>query len=300
MIFILKVNSKREILVGVSCVECGTFVPTKSIVKELCNDCFKEKRRKYSREKYRKNKKIYSPKYCVDCNKLLDKSKWKRHNVKRCEECQIKYVSDYTKAYSKTHYRYRGTPKREEYPPKYCKDCGELIEKNKWNKPNATRCNICQYKFNKSHPSSSHYGRKDLQVIVAVTCKICNKLITTNSSRRKICEECLSYKRTRVPASYEKKTPDEKYKLGKKYIKKINPKLYYDKKMERLGTFDTSPERGDVSKIKRDKSGNPDWEKERKAVDRLLNKTFNKKKGYGYSMTEGDVKRNIVKEVVDK
>jgi len=82
------------------------------------------------------------------------------------------------------------------------------------------------------------------------------------------------------------------YRVAKDYVKNINRQFYNEEVVERLGTFDTSPYRGEVSKIIRDKNGNPDWEKEKKFVKKLKKRTLNKRYRYDYKPTEGDKKRN--------
>jgi hypothetical protein len=233
--------SHKEIIVGIVCLECGEIIGTNDRRTKYHTECFK----KHRADRQWKNTPIlsYSEKYCIDCGKIMDESKWSRPQSIRCDWCQFLYSKEYS---SKRHY----------------------------------------------------YERKSIEATVAVTCIICNKLVLTNHKSSMYCKDCIKAKANRYATNKNKKlTRNEKSKKGREYYLKLNKKLYGDEVIERLGTFDTSPRRGDVSKIKREKNGKPDWEREQRDINRLKKKTLSKKKyKRHYIMTDGDRIRNTVKK----
>lgn len=157
------------------------------------------------------------------------------------------------------------------------------------------------------------------EVIVGVTCLICGKIICTSNTDRKCHYSCsimngefitkyldkaydnrsISRCKSTIKAtkkySHQKITysAGERRKIGNEYIKKINPVLYHNKKLERVGTFDTCNAYGPQNKMCRDKKGNPDWKKESEEVQKIKKKTFNSSKNTKkFSPTEGDKIRN--------
>lgn len=159
------------------------------------------------------------------------------------------------------------------------------------------------------------------EIIVGITCLICRKIICTSNTDRKYHYSCSimigefitkylnktnnnhqSISKCKATIGVEKKykqqkvtySAEERRKIGNEYIKKINPALYHNKKLERIGTFDTCNAYGPQSKMYRDKNGKPDWKKELEEVQRIKKKTFNSSKNTkNFTLTEGDRIRNV-------
>ena len=130
----------------------------------------------------------------------------------------------------------------------------------------------------------------------------------TSHSTKLYCPECY-YERKGKKIDSPKDTSRRKYLsnvlsrkekelIAKLYAENLNPQLYHTELLERIGTLDTSPRKiGHVDKLLRKNDGTPDWDKELKVVKKLVKKTYNKGTyKEDYSLTEGDIKRNLAKE----
>ena len=295
---------EKFVLVAVNCIKCGQMTPASSLTKEYCDECYREIRNKESKIRYNKFiRKEFPPKYCVDCNELLPKDKWIRHNVKRCEKCQSEYRKKRERIYQNMDYvkkmvsknkaeRYRRLVEKKSIP-KYCIDCGELLIKKHWHHKNIKRCRSCQNRYDNLSKKVKGFGNP---VIVGVKCLKCGDIILSKYTMRLYCTSCNRERgRKRIKEKLSKVPNKDKYKVAKEFQKKIN----YNNKKEMIGTYDTSSERGKVEIIKRDSEGKPDWDSEIKHVQRIKKKTFSHKKYLdteNCNITEGDYLRGDYSE----
>ena len=181
----------------------------------------------------------------------------------------------------------RRIPKEKE--KHICIQCYNIFETAFDNRMTCPKCSTKQ----------REYYRSIKNIVVAVTCINCNKLILCNKAHRKYCDECgniariTTKERRRRWEEAQKLTEQGKTEEAKAYIKRCFGKQIHEKKIEALGTYDTCNMRqNDTSKIKRKKNGEPDFEKEAILVKHLKAKTLCKNKGRGYTPTEGDHIRN--------
>ena len=185
------------------------------------------------------------------------------------------------------------------FPPKYCADCGVLLDESKWNKPHVKRCGICQFTYTQIKTRNENWGNP---ITVAVTCIGCGKIVITHSKKTKYCLKCFrdywNNKPHLATQSLKVKTFNEQTKEALIYIKKANPQFFKECSVEQLGTHATSIKPWvNTAKMIKDNQGNPRWDKESEVVKKLYNKTFNTHIE-SYTKTEGDIKRNIVKEII--
>jgi hypothetical protein len=91
---------------------------------------------------------------------------------------------------------------------------------------------------------------------------------------------------------------NERYKITKKWIKKVFGEDQEKMKIEGLGTYATYGKyrQYPVNRLALDKEGNPDFEKELKLVQQLMKQTYEAPTP-DYTPTEGDVIRGITKEL---
>lgn len=122
------------------------------------------------------------------------------------------------------------------------------------------------------------------EIIVGITCVICGNLILNTPRNRVYCKDCNKDKNKIKRYLYEIKRQQKR-----DYLKRTTK----DKYVERLGTEDTSFAYQEFygNTICRT-NGEMDWEKEAKLIQKLKDKTFNKKSKL-YTRTEGDKIRNI-------
>ncbi len=222
-----------------------------------------------------KNKEIIVGKTCIYCGDIIGIF---GPATKYHPECFDKHRKiSQRKNYLKLH-------PNKEWEPKYCEDCGKLTEKTKWNKVNATRCDICQMKYTKKKVKG--YIRPSRKGKKSKICAYCGKEFITNHLNNKYCPEHREVQHRRKTES-DIANKIEKYVIAKDYLKH-NGRINRNKK---TGTFDTSPKYGPVEHIKTT-NGEPNWEIEKKDVNRIKIETFsNKKNNRDYCLTEGDLLR---------
>ena len=229
-------------------------------------------------------KEIVVARQCLYCNKLIPiKKKGRGYHPHYHHECFKKHREKVRKS--------KVIPVIHD--PRPCIDCGDYIEEDKLKHPNAMRCRRCQYKMDVK--TKRDYWRVPLNITVAVTCVLCGNIAPTHSAQTKYCKDC---DKPRIHKSTPKRDYNEVYRVAKEYVKTINPTLYDQEKVERLGTFQTAGIFGGADKMARNKDGSPNFVKEAKVVNRLKLKTFSDNGGRIYHPTEGDYKRNLIREAV--
>jgi len=248
-------------------------------------------------------KEIVVGRICLRCGKIIGDELNGNQHRSRHKTCQ--FIHRRERQYETM--AKRNPPKK--WKPKYCPDCIEegkskedsLLPENKWNKPQCIRCDWHQYQHSRKVPSKQPtYRRPSREYIVLATCVKgygtpleCGELFETHTKKTHYCPKHRgSYKGQFEPVNQI--NDDEIKKQIKDYKKKIPPLL---PNYEKLGTFDTAPNLGDVSKMKTKPDGTLDVSKEIKHIKHLKKKTFKKKPKHG-RVTEGDIIRGI--EIVKK
>lgn len=301
--------SREEIIVGAVCLDCGKIIgkeisESHGRRRNRCTECQKKHRRKQQLESaHKSNPPMYKdvePKYCVDCGKLMRKTKWSKTNSTRCDICQHIYTKERLKEYEKDPKvkekrrqrarKYYKKKVKKEYPPKYCDDCSKLLPKDKWNRPQVKRCVGCQVEHNRK--IQKNYRRNDREVTVGVECICCGKFTPAKNINKKYCDDCRELTNGKHVDERDIADGSEKYYTAKEYM----GKTYEHTNKEHLGTYDTSPSHvGPVEKMKK-KGGKPNFRQERKSIEILKRETLRKKKKSNYTFTEGDFIRGLVNE----
>lgn len=94
---------KKEIIVGRVCLECGEIIGEDAFHTRFRHiECNIKHRKRYEKARYSYVKKFFPPKYCIDCGVLLDKIKWNKSHIIRCDLCQFKKNKKYQSKYYKS------------------------------------------------------------------------------------------------------------------------------------------------------------------------------------------------------
>jgi hypothetical protein len=221
-------------------------------------------------------------KTCLSCDKLIgnELTGMNSHIRVRHKECQRLHRLGLTKD--------RYWKSRDDPSPKTCVDCGNLIEENKWNRPNVLRCGFCQFKHGRKQALSY---KKPREHTVAVECIYCHTIIPTNHANTIKCQKCRNLKIEKGILSNT-----DKYKASKKYLKTLKR----DNPLESLGTYATVGKyrQYPTNHLAKDKDGKPDFKREQQLVSHLKKVTFSSK-GNHYHFTEGDSVRGIKYNEID-
>jgi len=248
-------------------------------------------------------------KICGECGKPIIEDV--RSNRKFHPEC---FKIRRRRMQLENHRRYY--PKKE-YPPKYCPDClaegkskeDSLLPKNKWNKTNCVRCEWHQFKHFKELQKIStikdvdgstikaRYNRPSREYIVLAECIFCHELFETHHKNTRYCIKHRDGKNRNLYQVGKKILTDEE---RKKQVKDYQKKLENENKLEKIGTYDTATKihyTNPINKMRTDKEGKPDFDKELEDIKYIKAKTYSKKKDKKmYNPAEGDYVRNLVKE----
>ena len=181
-----------------------------------------------------------------------------------------------------------------------CIECGAIILKKESKSPQVKwRCRDCKYiKYYKPKRRNEHSViNKFGEVIVGRRCLGCGELIT--HKYRRYCDECVNISNVsyiKRVKKHSKSTPISKElrdKRAKEWLDKNFTKEIAIHKVEKVGTYATHHKffQIDISKMERKPNGEPDFKKERLAIDGIKSKTYDPIYK-AYAPTSGDKIRN--------